>query len=146
MRKSATFLRIAAFLTLLHAVLHTVGGVFGKPSPGPAAAAVLAMQTNRFLAMGHMRSFWDYYRGFGLSLTIFLTAEAIVFWQLAALAKSEAPRLRPILATFSIAYMALAVNSNTYFFLGPVMAEILIAACLVLAMVTAKSPPGLHAE
>ncbi len=35
--KPAIFLRIAAVLTFIHAVLHTIGGVFGKVPPGPAA-------------------------------------------------------------------------------------------------------------
>lgn len=30
------FLRIAAVSTFIHAALHTIGGVFGKPSPGPS--------------------------------------------------------------------------------------------------------------
>ena len=34
----------------------------------------------------------------GLGVTIFLTVEAIVFWQLGTLAKTDAARLRPILA------------------------------------------------
>jgi hypothetical protein len=96
------------------------------------------MKMNQFLLMGHMRSFWDFYRGLGLGATISLTAEAILFWQLASLAKTEAQRLRPIMATFLVAYTALAVNSYTYFFLGPVIAEIFIAAFLGLAIVTAK--------
>jgi hypothetical protein len=33
----------------------------------------------------------------------------------------------------------MAVNSYAYFFLGPVIAEIFIAACLGLAIITAKS-------
>lgn len=45
--KSAIYLRIAALLTLIHAILHTVGGVFGKPSPGTAAMVVATMQANR---------------------------------------------------------------------------------------------------
>jgi hypothetical protein len=32
--KPAIFLRIAAALTFIHAVLHTIGGVFGKVPPG----------------------------------------------------------------------------------------------------------------
>ena len=139
MMKPALFLRIAAVLTFIHAVLHTIGGVFGKVGPGPAAAAVEAMKLNQFLLMGHMRSFWDFHRGFGLAVTISLTAEAVLFWQLGSLVKMDAQRLRPILATFLVAYAALAVNSYAYFFLGPVIAEILIAACLGLAIVTAKS-------
>jgi hypothetical protein len=138
MMKPALWLRIAATLTFIHAVLHTVGGVFGKVGPGPAAVAVEAMQVNQFLLMGHMRSFWDFYRGMGLGATISLTSEAVLFWQLGSLAKTDAPRLRPILATFLVAYSVLAVNSYAYFFVGPVIAEILIAACLGLAILTAK--------
>jgi hypothetical protein len=137
--KPAIFLRIAAVLTFIHAVLHTIGGVFGKVPPGPAAVAAEAMKMNQFLLMGHTRSFWDIYRGMGLAATISLTAEAILFWQLGSLAKTDAPRLRPIMATFLVAYAALALNSYTYFFLGPVIAEIIIVACLGLALATAKS-------
>jgi hypothetical protein len=145
MTKSVLFLRIAAVLTFIHAVLHTLGGVFGKAGPGPASVAVEAMKMNRFLWAGHLRSFWDFYRGLGLCVTILLTAEAIVFWQLASLAKTDARRLRPILATFFVAYAVMAVNSYTYFFLGPVITEIFIAACLGLAMVTAEFPAAAYA-
>ncbi len=143
--KPAIFLRIAAVLTFIHAVLHTIGGVFGKVPPGPAAVAAEAMKMNQFLLMGHTRSFWDIYRGMGLAATISLTAEAILFWQLGSLAKTDAPRLRPIMATFLVAYAALALNSYTYFFLGPVIAEIIIVACLGLALVTAKSEAAAYA-
>lgn len=136
---STLYLRIASVLTLIHSVLHTIGGVFGKAGPGPASVAFAAMQSNKFVAMGAMRSFADYYRGLGLGITIFLTVEAIVFWQLGTLAKTHAIQLRPILATFLVAYLALAVNSFFYFFFGPVVAEILIVLCLGLAIVTARS-------
>jgi hypothetical protein len=145
MRKPAVFLRIAAFVTLIHAVLHTIGGVFGKPGPGPAAIAFQAMVTNQFPLLGQMRSFADFYRGLGLMVAIFLTAEAIVFWQLGSLAQKDAQRLRPILATFVVAYLALAANSYAYFFLGPVIVEIAIAACLGLAIATAKAPAAAYA-
>jgi hypothetical protein len=139
MRKPVAFLRIAAVVTLIHAVLHTIGGVFSKPGPGPAAIAFQAMTMNQFPLLGHTRSYADFYRGLGLMVTIFLTAEAVLFWQLGSLAQTDAQRLRPILATFMVAYLTLAANSYAYFFLGPVIVEICIAACLGLAMVTAKS-------
>jgi len=136
--KTVVFLRIAAVLTFIHAVLHTVGGVFGSVGPGPASVAAAAMKANQFLVIGHMRSYWDFYRGLGLTVTICLTAEAVLFWQLGSLAKTDGRRLRPILITFMIAYAVLAVNSNAYFFFGPVVAEILIAACLGAAIFSAK--------
>jgi hypothetical protein len=138
MTKPVIFLRIASVLTLIHAVLHTVGGVFSSPDPGPGAVAYEAMKVNRFLLMGNMRSYWEFYRGMGLAVTVFLTFEAVVFWQLGSLAKSDSTRLRPILATFAIAYCAMAVNSQIYFFLAPVIVETIIAVLLVLAIVTAK--------
>ena len=140
MNKPVVFLRIAAVLTFIHAILHTVGGVFGRIEPGAATIAVQAMKTNQFLLFGHVRSFWDFYRGLGLAATISLTAESIAFWQLASLAKAELGRVRPILITFAVAYAVFAVNSYTYFFIWPVIVEILIVACLGMAIVTAKSP------
>jgi hypothetical protein len=139
--KPVIFLRIASVLTLIHAVLHTIGGVFGSVEPGPASVAVTAMKANQFLLMGNMRSFWDFYHGMGLGVTISLTSEALVFWLLGNLAKTDAVRLRPILAVFLVAYLVLAVNSFTYFFIGPVIAEILIALCLGTAIFCAKPLP-----
>jgi hypothetical protein len=96
------------------------------------------MQANYFHVLGVTRSYWEFYRGMGLGVTIFLTAEGIVFWMLGSLAKNDAEKLRPILWVFLVAYLVFAVNSYTYFFLGPVVAEILIAACLLGAIATAK--------
>ena len=74
----------------------------------------------------------------GLAMTISMTAEAFLFWQLGSLARKHAVLLRPIIAAFAIAYLAIAVNSWCYFFQAPVVVEILIALCLILAVVTAK--------
>ncbi len=50
--KPVIFLRIASVLTLIHAVLHTIGGVFGSADPGPATVAVTAMKLNTFALVG----------------------------------------------------------------------------------------------
>lgn len=144
--KPVIFLRIASVLTVIHAVLHTIGGVFSSADPGPATIAVDAMKANQFLLMGHMRSYWDFYHGMGLAATISLTTDGIVFWLLGSLAKRDADRLRPVMATFLLAYIVMAVNSNTYFFIAPVITEILIAACLGVAIATAKSSVSVGAS
>jgi hypothetical protein len=144
--KPVVFLRIASVLTIIHAVLHTVGGVFGGIPPGPATVAATAMKANQFMALGHMRTFWEFYRGMGLAVSIFLAAEGIIFWLLSSLAKSDAARLRPVLAMFVLAYLAMSVNSYLYFFSAPVIVEILIALCLVGAIVTAKTAPVLREQ
>jgi hypothetical protein len=55
------------------------------------------------------------------------------------MAKTQAQRLRPVLAAFLVAYLAMAVNSWLYFFAFPVIFEVLIALCLGLAILTARA-------
>ena len=136
--KPVMYLRIASLLTLLHAVLHTIGGVFGKPDPGPQQIAVAAMKANQFPLMGATRSYWSFYMGMGLAVTIFLTIVAIVLWQLSSLAKTDACRLRPIFMSFLLAFLLLAVNSSVYFFPAPAIIELLIAICLAMAIFAAR--------
>lgn len=136
--KPVLFLRIASVLTIIHAVLHTVGGVFGKPTPG-IATTVAAMMRSRFAVFGVTRSYSDFYMGLGLGISIFLTVEAIAFWILASMAKSDAARLRPLLGIFVLGYLAMAINSYVFFFAGPVIVELLIVGCLAMAIYTAST-------
>ncbi len=135
--KATIYLRIASVLTLVHSALHTIGGVFGKPTPGAASVAVAAMQANEFVVFGVTRTYFQFLRGMGLAVTIFLTVEAVVFWQLGSLAKSDGRAVRPMVAAFAAAYLAMAVNSYAYFFPAPVVVETLIAVCLGLSWVSA---------
>jgi hypothetical protein len=129
------WLRVAAVLTLVHAVLHTIGGVYGSGPPGPATVAETAMKANTFIAFGNLRSFWMFYHGMGLAVTVFLTFGAVIFWLLGDLISVVGARLRPILITFAAGYVAFAVVSWRYFFLAPVVTELLIAACLLVAFI-----------
>lgn len=137
--KTVIYIRIAAVLTLIHAILHTIGGVFGTIDPGPEAVAVAAMKSNQFAAMGSMRTFWDFYMGLGLAATLSLTLEAIVLWMLASFSRNHANELRPILIVFALSYVVFAMISYRYFFFGPVIAELLIALCLVAATISARN-------
>jgi hypothetical protein len=136
--RTVIFLRIASVLTFIHAALHTIGGVFGGAAPGVQQATVAVMKANEFQVMGVMRSYWNFYMGLGLVVSVFLTVEAVVFWQLGSLAKTEALRLRPVLATFLVGYLCAAGVSYRYFFAAPVITEILIALCLGLAIASAR--------
>jgi hypothetical protein len=105
-------------------------------------ATVAVMKANEFAAMGAMRSYWDFHIGLGLAVSVFLTIEAVVFWQLGSLAKTDALRLRPVLATFLVGYLCAAVVSYRYFFAAPVITEILIALCLGMAISSARQTAG----
>src|SRR3569623_128650 len=102
--KTATFLRFASVLSLIHSVLHTIGGVFGKPEPGVATTVAAAMRTH-FEVFGVNRSYSDFYMGFGLGITIFLTVDSILLWNLASMSRHDALRLRPRIAVFALGYL-----------------------------------------
>src|SRR5215469_4337730 len=132
--KPTLFLRIASVLTFVHCVLHTFGGVLSSPRHGAEEVAVIeSMKSHSFDVMGSMRSYWDFFFGYGLLVTIFLLADAVLFWQLASLAKAHPIWMRPIIALFSATFAATAVVAWKYFFLGPAITELLIATCLAMA-------------
>lgn len=140
--KPVLFLRTASVLSFLIAVGHTAGGVFGSVAPGAQAAAVLAMKTNQFQVMGVTRSYWDFNLGEGLAATISMLVGAVVFWQLSSLAKKGAVPLRPMMATFLVGHLCLAVLSWRYFIAPPVIGNLLIAVCLALALLTSRKVLG----
>lgn len=134
--KTVVFLRIASVLTLIHSVLHTIGGVFGKPV-NAAAAAVAANMRTPFPVLGVTRSYSDFYLGMGLAVTIFLTMDAALLWVLSNMARSDGVRLRPLIFLFAFGYLAFAADSYLLFFSLPVITELLIAGFLIAAGLTA---------
>jgi hypothetical protein len=137
--RPTNWLRAASILTLIHAILHTIGGVFGTPTPGAGETAYAAMKANTFPMMGFTRSYWDFYMGFGIAITVFFTIEAILFWMLGNLVRDSKTDLRDLLVVFIIGYILLAANSLRFFFYGPVIFELLIAGSLVMAILSMKN-------
>jgi len=62
-----------------------------------------AMRTVRFDTMGANRSYFDFYMGFGYTLSVSQVMLTILLWQLATLARSDARRLRPLIAVIALA-------------------------------------------
>jgi hypothetical protein len=135
---TSLMLRIAAVLTLLYCIGHTLG-IPWTPSVRVQDVAVLeAMKGDRFEFFGNTRSYWDFYYGFGLAITVYLAVQAVVLWQLAPLANALAKQIRPIVAVSFIAFVANAVITWMYFFFVPVAFAIAIAVCLALAFIMAR--------
>jgi len=138
--KAVLLLRIASVLSLVHCALHTVGGVFGRPRHGAEEIAVIeTMKSHRFDVMGSLRSYWDFFFGYGLVVTISLLVQSILLWQVSALVRKDAPSMKPVIALLFFSWVATAIVSGRYFFAAPAVTELLIAACLAVAFFTAAS-------
>jgi hypothetical protein len=128
------WLKVAAVLQGIGAVLHTIATTY-RPNSGPAEAAVFsAMRSSQFQIMGATRSHWDFYRGYELSITVVFGIIAILIWQLGTLSKAEPKQALPLIVTMLVAQILLDVVSWEYFFAGPGTMSILIAACLTAAL------------
>jgi len=135
--KSSTFLRIASIITFLYFAGHT-SGMPWTPDAGPAAMPVLeAMKSHSFDAMGSTRTYWDFYVGFGIIISLLMLLLGVVLWQLGSLAKTDALRVRPIVASFFVAFIVNTVLAWKYFFVLPVVMSAAILVCLALAFITA---------
>jgi hypothetical protein len=138
--KATLYLRIASVLAIIHAILHTIGGMLSKPNNGaPEIAIIEAMKSRSFNVMGSMRSYWDFFFGYGWLVAITLVIQGILFWQLATMAKTNAAPIRPILLLFCINFLATTVVAFKYFFIAPAITELLIAAFLAGAFFAAGS-------
>ncbi|PYY03415.1 MAG: hypothetical protein DMG64_08005 [Acidobacteria bacterium] len=101
--KPTLFLRIASLLTLIHCILHTIGGVLAGPKHGAEEASVIeTMKPRRFDVMGSMRSYWDFFFGYGLFITLALLVQAVLFWQLARVMKTNSALAKPGCGSVSV--------------------------------------------
>jgi hypothetical protein len=135
------FLRVASVLTLLYFAGHT-SGIPWTPVQGPGEMAVVeAMKSQHFEVVGVTRTFWDFYYGFGVAITGYLLVQAVVLWQLAALAKTQSVSLRPIIASLCVGFLVNAVILWKFFFAIPLVLAIAITVVLGFAFFAADRRP-----
>lgn len=135
--KASLLLRVAAVITFLYFAGHTAG-IPWTPAVGPDAMPVLeAMKSHTFDVDGFTRTYWDFYFGFGVIISVYVLALAVVLWQLGSLAQTDAVRVRPIIASIFVAFVVNAVVAWKYFFAIPVVVTVAISVCLALAFVMA---------
>ena len=132
----ATVLRVAALVAMLQFLAHTALFVRAKPTHGDAEVAVVeTMKAHRFNFGGSMRSYWDMYFGYGIEAAFVCFVEAVLFWQLAAIASTAPTVVRPIIILFLVANVGHAFLVTRYFFLVPLVPDVLIAILLATAMI-----------
>ena len=138
--------RALAVILALFAAGHTLGTAAPHVTRGAAEAGVFrAMQDFRFPVMGFERSYWDFYRGFALTISVQLALMAVVAWQVGSLSQRDAGQALPLGIALLAACGGLAVISWFFFFGGPIvfsLAALGLAAALVIRLARAKQRIG----
>ena len=126
-------LRIAAILSFLYFLGHSAGMPWTPSTSGSGEAVVRGMQLVRFDVFGSSRTYWDFYQGFGLTVSVLQLLGSVVLWLLARLAPGAPATVRPFVLAFFVASLAQLVLVVRYFFLPPIVFCVAIAVCLGLA-------------
>jgi hypothetical protein len=133
--RTRLFLRIAAVLTLFYCGGHTSGIPWTPNHSKEADEVVTAMKTTQFVAEGVDTSYWNFYYGFGVTISVFLFASAIALWQLGAVAVARPVLARPMMMTFLVCFMIKALFAWLYFFALPAAFALIIALLILVAFV-----------
>jgi hypothetical protein len=137
--KASLLYRIASILLLLFAAGHTFG--FSRIDPEwHLDSLVSSMRSIHFNANGFQRTYWDFYIGFGLFVTVLMVFAAIVAWQLAGLAPGTLAAMRISAWGFVVCFAAVAYLSWRYFFIIPLLFSVAILLCLAVAAWISGNP------
>jgi hypothetical protein len=131
--RTSTSLRVASGISLLLFAGHTAGG-FSSWSPAGSTRALDAMRSFQFAVNGFTRSYWHFYIGFGLVISVYLLAQAVLLWQLASWSRVNPATARPLVAVFFAAAVLTSVLDWMFFFVAPLVMSVATAAVLGLAL------------
>jgi hypothetical protein len=90
--KASALYRIAAVLLLLFDAGHTSGFPWSDPTWGVDLRSV---RLTHFYIMGFSRTYWDFYVGFGLFVSVFLLLAGQSLWRSCAVLHGRSPFALP---------------------------------------------------
>jgi hypothetical protein len=130
--KASWLYRTASILLLLFAAGHTLGFRQIDPKWG-VDSVVQSMKTIQFNANGSDRTYWDFFVGFGLFVTVLMVFASIVAWQLGGLPAATLAQVRIVAWGFVVCFGLVVYLSWRYFFSIPIIFSIAILLCLAVA-------------
>ena len=130
-------LRAASVISLIFTAAHSFGGL-NKWSPMGDNDVLRTMATVRFDTMGVSRSYLDFFMGFGWSISVAMLLQTALLWQMASLSRTDASRMRPMIAMFAVATLASGLIAWRYIFLVPALFSLAQLIALAAAYMTAQ--------
>jgi hypothetical protein len=129
---SSLLYRVSSVLLLLFAVGHTIG--FRQVDPRWTADAVVGgMKSVTFPVQGFTRSYWDFFVGFGLFVTVLLLFSAVLAWRWGSMSHEQLATMTIERWSFAICYTLIAGMTWRYFFMAPGVFSSLVAIALLAA-------------
>ena len=130
--KASLLYRISSILLLLFAAGHTLGFRQIDPKWG-VDSLVQSMKTIHFNVNGSDRTYWDFFVGFGLFVTVLMVLASVVAWQFGGLPSGTLAAMRVSAWGFVVCFAVVAYLSWRYFFIIPIVFSMAIFLCLAAA-------------
>jgi hypothetical protein len=131
---SATLLyRIAAVLLILFAAGHTFGFLAFRPPSQEGLAVRDAMNNVAFQFKGSSYTYGNFYKGFGLTVTVYLLFSCFLAWHLGNVASSQPQSIGLLGWIFAATQLTCLILSVMYFFLLPALLSGVVVLCLAWA-------------
>ena len=137
--RASTLYRVASVLLLLFDFGHTLGFRQSDPKWG-VDSHLASMRSIHFDVQGFSRSYWDFFVGSGLFVSVFLLFAAVLAWQLGGLSAETLALLRGPAWAFALCFAAVTILSWRYFFILPIVFTFLITVCLITAAWASAKP------
>ena len=97
------------------------------------------MQGYRVPVMGFLRTYWEFYRGFSVYITVLLATLMVLAWQLGTLSRRNPREALPLAITLLLACVGQTIVSFIYFFGAPMVMSTLATICAAVgAALTAR--------
>jgi hypothetical protein len=123
--------RLTTYLLILYTFGHTLGAVISTPQFGPASDAVVSlMKSVHVTAQGADCTWYGFYRGFGVIVSVYFLFSAVLTWRLGGMTPRERRPFAPVTWALFASYAATAVVSWIWFFPVPLAFSTAIAALL----------------
>jgi hypothetical protein len=130
--KASLCYRISSVLLVLFALGHTIG--FRQVDPHWRADTVVdGMKSVSFDVQSFNRTYWDFFTGFGLFVTVFLIFAAVLAWRYGSISPDRLSAIPIERWSFALCFVVIAGLTWRYFFLAPGIFSTLVALGLVAA-------------
>jgi len=123
--------RLASYVLVIFALGHTLGAVVQTPHFGEESDTVVsAMKFTYVKVQGVDRTWYGFYRGFGILVAVFFVFSAVLTWHLGGMTTADRRRFAAVTWALFLAYVVSVTVSWKYFF--PVPLSFSIALVILL--------------
>jgi hypothetical protein len=126
--------RLAAYVLVLYTLGHTFGAVIATPDFGSESMQVVTgMKAVHVVAQGADCTWYGFYRGFGIFVSLFFVFSLLVAWHVGGKTLEHRVALLPVTWALFASYAASIVTALVYFFPMPIIFSTAVTLLLGVA-------------